>query len=64
MRKKYVADLTSAVKLDESAGQPHSMQILDQTREEFDKLNDKIKPERDAVIRSGARIGKHSGPSG
>ncbi|MCX6630667.1 MAG: hypothetical protein NTW28_23875 [Candidatus Solibacter sp.] len=47
-RKKYVSDLASAVKLD-------SQQILalngvlDRTRAEFDKLNDKIKPERDAL---------------
>ena len=47
-RKKYVADFVSAVKLDEAqvAG---LNKILDHTREEFDNLNDKIKPEREAL---------------
>jgi hypothetical protein len=48
LRKKYVSDLTNAVKLD---GQQISglNAILDRTREDFDKLNEKIKPDRDAV---------------
>ena len=47
-RKKYVADFTSAVKLDNSQIEGLN-KILDHTREEFDKLNDKIKPEREAL---------------
>jgi uncharacterized membrane protein len=47
-RKKYVTDFASAVKLDE-AQITGLNKILDQTREEFDKLNDKIKPEREAL---------------
>jgi len=47
-RKKYVPDITAAVKLD--AQQVDGLnKILDQTREEFEKLNDRIKPERDAL---------------
>jgi len=47
-RKKYIADLTNAVRLDSTQiGELNA--ILDRTREDFDKLNDKIKPERDAV---------------
>jgi len=47
-RKKYVSDLTSAVKLDSQ--QVNALnQVMDHTREEFEKLNDKMKPERDAL---------------
>jgi hypothetical protein len=47
-RKRYVSDLATAVKLDSQ--QITTLNgILDRTREEFDKLNQKIKPERDAV---------------
>ena len=47
-RKRYVADLSKAVKLDDQ--QVASLNaVLDRTREEFDKLNDKVKPERDAL---------------
>ena len=47
-RKRYVSDLTAAVKLD-SQQITALNRILDRTHEEFDKLNDKIKPEHDAV---------------
>ena len=47
-RKKYVSDLASAVKLD-SQQITALNRVLDRTREEFEKLNDKIKPERDAL---------------
>jgi hypothetical protein len=48
LRKKYVSDLTNAVKLDSQ--QISALNgILDRTREDFDKLNEKIKPDRDAV---------------
>jgi hypothetical protein len=47
-RKRYVSDLTSAVKLD--SGQIAALnRVLDQTRDEADKLNDKIKRDHDAV---------------
>lgn len=47
-RKRYVSDLASAAKLDSQ--QIIALNgILDRTREEFDKLNQKVKPERDAV---------------
>ena len=47
-RKKYVSDLTNAVKLDSQ--QVNALnQVMDHTREEFEKLNDKMKPERDAL---------------
>ena len=47
-RKRYVSDLTSAVKLD--GGQITALnRVLDQTRDEADKLNDKIKRDHDAV---------------
>jgi hypothetical protein len=43
-----VSDLTSAVKLD--GGQITALnRVLDQTRDEADKLNDKIKRDHDAV---------------
>ena len=47
-RKKYISDLSNAVKLD---GQQVAAlnAILDRTRDDFDKLNEKIKPDRDAV---------------
>ena len=47
-RKKYVSDLTNAVKLD-SQQIAALNSILDRTRDDFDKLNEKIKPDRDAV---------------
>src|ERR1035437_6593592 len=47
-RKKYVSDFAAAVKLDSQ--QITTLNgILDRTREDFDKLNEKIKPERDAL---------------
>jgi hypothetical protein len=47
-RKRYVSDLATAVKLDSQ--QIATLNgILDRTRDEFDKLNQKVKPERDAV---------------
>ena len=47
-RKRYVSDLASAVKLDSQ--QIAALNgILDRTRDEFDKLNEKAKPERDAL---------------
>ena len=47
-RKKYISDLTNAVKLDNQQISGLNA-ILDRTREDFDKLNEKIKPDRDAV---------------
>src|SRR5450759_446491 len=47
-RKKYASDFANAVKLDSQ--QITALNgILDRTRDEFDKLNEKVKPERDAV---------------
>lgn len=47
-RKRYLSDLSGAVKLDSQ--QVNSLnEVMDKTRDEFDKLNDKIKPERDAL---------------
>ena len=47
-RRDYVANLTKDVKLD--AGQVQKLNaILDQTGDEFKKLNEKNKPERDAL---------------
>ena len=47
-RKRYVSDLTSAVKLD--SGQVTALnRVLDQTRDEADKLNDKVKADREAL---------------
>jgi len=47
-RKRYVSDLASAVKLDSQ--QIAALNgVLDRTRDEFNKLNEKIKPERDAL---------------
>jgi hypothetical protein len=47
-RKRYVSDLSSAVKLD--AQQITALnQVLDQTRDEAGKLNEKIKKDHDAV---------------
>ena len=47
-RQRYVADLTSAVKLDATqiAALNH---VLDQTRDEAGKLNEKIRQDHDAV---------------
>jgi hypothetical protein len=47
-RKKYVSDLSNAVKLDSQQVAALNA-ILDRTRDDFDKLNEKIKPDRDAV---------------
>lgn len=47
-RKRYTEDLTKAVKLDPEQVKRLN-EILDQTRNEFDKLNEKMKPERDAL---------------
>jgi len=47
-RKKYMAGLSSAVKLDPQQVTALN-EVMDQTHEEFDKLNEKIKPERDAL---------------
>ncbi len=47
-RKKYVSDFANAVKLD-SQQIIALNSVLDRTREEFDALNQKVKPERDAV---------------
>jgi hypothetical protein len=47
-RKRYVSDITSAVKLD-SEQIAALNRVLDQTRDEADKLNDKIKKDHDAV---------------
>ncbi|HXK07242.1 MAG TPA: hypothetical protein VMS37_32910 [Verrucomicrobiae bacterium] len=47
-RRNYTASLTKAAKLDDQ--QVAALNgILDQTRDEVDKLNEKIKPERDAL---------------
>ncbi|HTS60599.1 MAG TPA: hypothetical protein VMH28_01170 [Candidatus Acidoferrales bacterium] len=47
-RRHYVASLTKAAKLDDR--QVAALNgILDQTRDEAEKLNEKIKPERDAL---------------
>jgi hypothetical protein len=47
-RKKYVSDLTAAVKLD--AQQLAALNgVLDRTRDEVEKLNGKMKLEHDAV---------------
>lgn len=47
-RKKYVSDFAAAVKLDSQ--QITALNgVLDRTHDEFDKLNEKIKPEHDAV---------------
>jgi len=47
-RKRYVSDLASTVKLDSQ--QIAALNgVLDRTRDEFNKLNEKIKPERDAL---------------
>jgi uncharacterized membrane protein len=47
-RKKYVSDLSNAVKLDsQQVGALN--QVMDHTREEFEALNEKMKPERDAL---------------
>src|SRR4051794_40998465 len=47
-RKKYVADLSSAVKLDDQQITALNA-VLDRTHVEFDKLNDQVKIERDAM---------------
>jgi len=47
-RKKYVSDMAAAVKLDDQQVTEVN-QALDRAREDFDKLNEKIKPERDAL---------------
>jgi hypothetical protein len=47
-RKRYVSDLTGAVKLDSQQITALNA-VLDRTHEEFDKLNEKVKADRDAV---------------
>ena len=47
-RKKYVSDLSNAVKLDSQQITALNA-VLDRTHDEFDKLNDKVKAERDAL---------------
>lgn len=47
-RKRYVSDLTSAVKLDPQQIAALNV-VLDQIREEVTKLNEKMKREHDAV---------------
>jgi hypothetical protein len=47
-RRNYISGLTKAAKLDDQ--QVAALNgVLDQTRDEVDKLNEKIKPERDAL---------------
>src|SRR5437762_12445990 len=47
-RKNYVSDLTKQVKLNpEQVKQLNA--VLDETRDEFDKINEKHKAERDAI---------------
>ena len=47
-RRNYISGLTKAAKLD--SDQVNALgTIMDQTRDEVDKLNEKIKPERDAL---------------
>ena len=47
-RKRYVSDLARAVKLDPQ--QVTALNgVLDRTRDEFDKLNDKVKADREAL---------------
>jgi hypothetical protein len=48
LRKRYVDDLTSAVKLDSQQVAALNA-VLDQTHVEFDKLNEKVKADRDAL---------------
>jgi len=47
-RKKYVSDLSTALKMDDQQVSELN-KILDQTREEVDKLNQKITPEQNAL---------------
>jgi hypothetical protein len=47
-RRKYVADLSNALKLDTQQVVALNV-VLDGIRDELDKLNEKIKPEYDAV---------------
>ena len=47
-RKRYVSDLTSAVKLDNQQIAALNA-VLDRTHDEFDKLNEKVKVDRDAM---------------
>ena len=47
-RKKYAADLTKEMKLDADQIKKLNV-ILDQTNDEFQKLNLKMKPEQDAL---------------
>jgi hypothetical protein len=48
LRKRYVSDLTNAIKLDSQQIVALNA-VLDRTHEEFDKFNDKVKAERDAL---------------
>ena len=47
-RKRYVSDLSSSVKLDSQQVAALNI-VLDRTRDEVDKLNEKMKREHDAV---------------
>ena len=47
-RKKYVSDLSTAVKMDETQVSELN-KILDHTREEFQSLADKVQPEQKAL---------------
>ncbi|MEO8596575.1 MAG: hypothetical protein ABI759_24875 [Candidatus Solibacter sp.] len=47
-RKKYVSDLSTAVKMDEKQVADMN-QILDRTREEFERLAQKVQPEQKAL---------------
>jgi len=47
-RKKYVSDLSTAVKMDDQqVGELNK--ILDTTRDEFEKLNQKVQPEQNSL---------------
>jgi hypothetical protein len=48
LRKRYVSDLASAVKLDSQQIAAVNA-VMDQTHDEFDKLNERIKADRDAL---------------
>jgi mRNA-degrading endonuclease YafQ of YafQ-DinJ toxin-antitoxin module len=47
-RKKYVSDLSTALKMDDQQVSQLN-KILDRTREEFEQLNQKVQPAQDAL---------------
>jgi len=47
-RKKYVSDLSTALKMDDQQVSELN-KILDHTREEFEQLNQKVQPAQDAL---------------